>query len=431
MQTPFRVDIPPSNTLVERGKFKVDEYKFSYERGDGTKREQTRLVFERGDAAAVLLLNADTDSVVLVEQFRLPTLVARRRNDRSVQNGRLTEAIAGMIDGDESPEATIVRETKEETGYQIRNPKRICTFFASPGGSSERIFLYFAQVTNADKLGDGGGDGDEDITVVEWPISDLFRRLENGQIEDPKLAIAAYWLQYHEKEPLDASTVRFRFKNKPDLIIGYKTGKIDDIKGIDIWVNSENTDMTMDRFIGRSVSARIRYLGAKKNNDTVFDDTIQDALRAAIGPQGFVKISKVVVTDSGMLLNSHQVERIFHVATVEGLPGPGIHGDPNRLKDCVEAVLQKVDEENGRFVSRFRKRKLESLLFPMLGAGDGGLSITEVVERIIPAAIERLKNSAQPTIKEVYFLAFRRLDRCACEQVFKRYCADETLVRLP
>jgi nudix-type nucleoside diphosphatase (YffH/AdpP family) len=427
MQTSRRLDIPPPKTLVERGKFKVDEYKFSYEQGDGSKRQQTRLVFERGAAAAVLVLNTDTDSVVLVEQFRLPTLVARRRGNQPAMNGRLTEAIAGMIDGDESPEETIIRETKEETGYQIRNPKPICTFFASPGGSSERIFLYFARVTNADRKGRGGGDGDEDITVVEWPISDLFRRLEKGEIEDPKLAIAAYWLQQHEKEPLGTATVRFQFKEKPDLIIGYKTGQVDDVKGIDIWVNSENTDMTMDRFIGRSVSARIRYLGAKKDKDTVFEDTIQDALRAAIGPRGFVRIGKVLVTKSGMLLNSHQVERIFHVATVEGLPGPGIHGDPNRLNDCVQAVLQKVDEENGKFW----KSKLKSILFPMLGAGDGGLSITEVVERIIPAAVEHLQKAAQPTIREVYFLAFKRLDRCACEEVFKRYCADGTLVRLP
>jgi ADP-ribose pyrophosphatase len=68
-------------------------------------------------------------------------------------------------------------------------------FFSSPGGTSERVFLYFAEISDADRAGQGGGIGDEDIKVVQMGLDELFARLARGSIEDPKLLIAAYWLQ--------------------------------------------------------------------------------------------------------------------------------------------------------------------------------------------------------------------------------------------
>jgi len=180
--------------------FKIDEFLVSHEQIDGTMGAgQRRLVFERGDAVAVLLLNADMKSVVLVEQFRVAALVGRRRDDRSTTDGWITETVAGVIDANETPEAVAIRETFEETGYQIRQPQLISRFFSSPGGTSERIFLYFAEVTDADRIGNGGGIGDEDIKIVRLTTDELFGRLSQGSIEDPKLLIGAYWLQDHLK----------------------------------------------------------------------------------------------------------------------------------------------------------------------------------------------------------------------------------------
>jgi hypothetical protein len=68
--------------------FKIDEFLASHEQIDGTMSAgQRRLVFERGDAVGVLLLNAKRKSVVLVEQFRVAVLVGRRRDDRSTTDG--------------------------------------------------------------------------------------------------------------------------------------------------------------------------------------------------------------------------------------------------------------------------------------------------------------------------------------------------------
>jgi nudix-type nucleoside diphosphatase (YffH/AdpP family) len=181
--------------------FKVDEVLVSYQRNDGTMGpDQRRFIFERGDAAAVMLFNVDSTSVVLVDQFKVPSLIGRRRDDPATMDGWITEAIAGMVDQGETPEQTIIRETLEETGYRIKNPQLISKFFSSPGGTSERIFLYFAEVRESDRISDGGGLDGENITVVHMPLKDLFERLASGSIDDPKLVIGAYWLKEHLRQ---------------------------------------------------------------------------------------------------------------------------------------------------------------------------------------------------------------------------------------
>lgn len=125
-------------------------------------------------------------------------LVARRRDDRHTSDGWIVEAVAGMIDVGETPEQAVIREAQEETGYRIAAPRPIGTFFSSPGGTSERVFLYFAEVVAADRTGEGGGiAGEEDIALVRLSTEELFRRLEENQIDDPKLAIGAHWLKGH------------------------------------------------------------------------------------------------------------------------------------------------------------------------------------------------------------------------------------------
>jgi nudix-type nucleoside diphosphatase (YffH/AdpP family) len=195
-----RVEIRSQKPLLDDS-FKVNEVIVSHQRYDGKMSpDQRRLVFERGDAVAALLFNADTRSVVLVEQFRVSSLIGRRRDDPTTTNGWITEVVAGMINQNEIAEDAVIRETLEETGYKIKDPILICKFFSSPGGTSERIFLYFAKVSESARLGKGGGFADEDIRVIQMGVSDLFDQLARGLIDDPKLAIGACWLQSHMAE---------------------------------------------------------------------------------------------------------------------------------------------------------------------------------------------------------------------------------------
>lgn len=177
------------------GFFRVDEIDVSHRGRDGTMRRQQRLVLERGDSAGMLLLDRAKKSVVLVKQFRAAALIGRRRDRANTTDGWMNETVAGMVDANEAPADAAVREAREETGYRIVAPRLIATFFSSPGGSSERIFLYFAEVAAADRIDDGGGDDDEDVTVIHMTTAELMARLADGSIDDPKLIIGAYWLK--------------------------------------------------------------------------------------------------------------------------------------------------------------------------------------------------------------------------------------------
>jgi O-acetyl-ADP-ribose deacetylase (regulator of RNase III) len=197
----------------------------------------------------------------------------------------------------------------------------------------------------------------------------------------------------------------------------------------------------MDRFIGRSISARIRYLGSNRDEEgNVVEDTIFEALRAAVGPRGHVTIGTVLVTESGLLKAApRRVQRIFHVATVEADPGAAMRGRGDKLRLCVERLLDRAERENRRIGNiilnlcrswcRLKPAYCESILIPMMGAGEGGLQVEEVARIIIPPAIEYLRNVQLATLKEVYFLAFGSRERAACESVFEQFCSQGTLTR--
>ena len=192
---PKRVEILSRKRLLDAF-FKVDEVTVSHETFEGgMSKPRPYLVLERGDAVAVLLYDPDRGKVIAIDQFRLPTV------EKSKDGGWLIEAVAGMIDGAagetpaETPLACVVREVEEETGYKIAEAHPICNFFSSPGGSSERIYLFYAEVKDTDKVAQGGGlaaDG-EDIQVVEFDREDFFAQLLAGEFEDPKLIIAGLW----------------------------------------------------------------------------------------------------------------------------------------------------------------------------------------------------------------------------------------------
>jgi ADP-ribose pyrophosphatase len=171
--------------------FKVDEAIFRYERFDGTMSAPVRrLCFERGDSVAAIVFNRDQQNVILVEQFRYP---AFRKDD-----GWTFELVAGVIPADETAEVTLRREVREEIGYTIDRLHPIASFFLSPGASSEKIALYYAEVTNGGKIAAGGGlvEEGEDIRIVELSLGELHRQLDRAQIRDAKTLVAIMWLLY-------------------------------------------------------------------------------------------------------------------------------------------------------------------------------------------------------------------------------------------
>lgn len=149
-----------------------------------------RLRLKRQDASAVLVHNINTDEIILTKQFRYAV------SDKI--NELLLEIVAGKIDGYDSPEQTALRETEEEVGYRIRpkNLKFILSCFPSPGYTSEQYHIYYAKVTNSDKVSEGGGLAKENefIEIVSMHI-DIFKDLiRKGAFMDAKTQLAGQFL---------------------------------------------------------------------------------------------------------------------------------------------------------------------------------------------------------------------------------------------
>ncbi|MGZ3862240.1 MAG: NUDIX domain-containing protein [Bacteroidia bacterium] len=166
---------------------------FVIKKGEITTGDKTfsKLYLKREDAVALFILNTDSDMVILTRQFRYP--IAGKTKEH------ILEIVAGKIEGEDEPLLTALRETEEETGYKIepRNIRPLFSCFSSPGYSAERFFIYYATVTNANKIAEGGGKKSENeyIEVVPIKRNEFFEFVKNGGIKDAKTLLAAMYLK--------------------------------------------------------------------------------------------------------------------------------------------------------------------------------------------------------------------------------------------
>jgi len=164
--------------------------KVTYEtiQNDGTVLLQHREAYDRGNGATILLYNKKLKTVVLTQQFRLPTYI------NGNETGMLIECCAGLLDKD-NPEDCIKRETEEETGYKITDIKKVFEAYMSPGSVTEILYFFVAEYTQDMKVSDGGGIAEEDerIKVLEIPFEKALKMMSTGEIKDAKTIVL---LQY-------------------------------------------------------------------------------------------------------------------------------------------------------------------------------------------------------------------------------------------
>ena len=181
-----------SEKRVYDGFFKIDEAHLQHELYNGAmSTELTRLNFNRGDSAAVILHDPMSDTIIMTEQFRYPV--------STKTNGWILEIPAGSIEENENSDPTITlrRELMEEIGYSVNSFRKIANFFVSPGGTSERIHLFYAAIAPQNKITTGGGlvmEG-EDIRMVTMAVKEALYKITIGEIADAKTIIGLQWLQ--------------------------------------------------------------------------------------------------------------------------------------------------------------------------------------------------------------------------------------------
>jgi ADP-ribose pyrophosphatase len=182
------IDIRERKTVYQ-GFFRIDHFRLRHRLyAGGWSPELSREVFLRHNAAAILLYDPQRDTLVFIEQFRLPAHLA------GFPAWQL-EIVAGIIDRDEPADAVARREAEEEAGLSVIGEiVPIHRFLPSPGGSTETVDLFCGRVDAGNAGGIHGlADESEDIKVVVKSVDEAFAMLEAGVIQNAFTLIALHW----------------------------------------------------------------------------------------------------------------------------------------------------------------------------------------------------------------------------------------------
>ncbi|WP_231465058.1 MULTISPECIES: GDP-mannose pyrophosphatase NudK [unclassified Pedobacter] len=179
-----------STEILSDNWYTLNKITFEYHKKDGTVQTQNREAYDRGNGATILLYNKENGTVILTRQFRLPTYI-NGNND-----GMLIETCAGLVDKD-NPETAIKRETEEETGYKIKDVKKVFEAYMSPGSVTEILYFFVAEYSKDMKVSEGGGhhEEQENIEVLELPFSKALDMIKTGAIKDGKTIMLLQYAQ--------------------------------------------------------------------------------------------------------------------------------------------------------------------------------------------------------------------------------------------
>ncbi len=178
-----------STEVLSNNFFPLKKVIYEFEKQDGTTEEISREVYLSLNGAAVLLYNIEKSTIILTKQFRLPTYLNKNKT------GMLLEACAGIVEENENPQEAIIREIEEETGYRVKEVKKVFEMYMTPGSVAEMVYFFVAEYTPQQKISDGGGleNENEDIEVIELTFEEAYGKIQSGEIKDAKTALL---LQY-------------------------------------------------------------------------------------------------------------------------------------------------------------------------------------------------------------------------------------------
>lgn len=181
-------------TTPFQGHFQIDRYLLQHTLfNGGISKPLSREIFERGHAAAALLYDPVLDKIVMIEQMRSGLL-------SSDVSPWILELVAGIIEPGETPEQVIQREIQEEAGLTIQALLPVYTYWVSPGGSSEQVFMFCAKVDASQAGGIHGLTTEgEDIKVWVFDCDEVFELVTNGRINNAISIIGIQWLQLNKE----------------------------------------------------------------------------------------------------------------------------------------------------------------------------------------------------------------------------------------
>jgi DNA-binding SARP family transcriptional activator len=218
---------------------------------------------------------------------------------------------------------------------------------------------------------------------------------------------------YPDTGPLASETHWYKVRGHtgvPARYVGIACGDLRRVRDADVWVNSENTSMQMARFEEYCISSVIRYEGAIRDQaGRVVDDVIASELSRKLGQYAPVLPGTVVATGPGELVR-YGVSRVLHVAAVQGEPGAG-YRQIREIGRCVTNVMTEIDN-----IGELPQKT--TVLFPILGVGQGGGQLESTVNSMLGAALDYFDASAKSKVSAILFLAYTKIEISTCSSIF-------------
>jgi O-acetyl-ADP-ribose deacetylase (regulator of RNase III) len=257
-----------------------------------------------------------------------------------------------------------------------------------------------------------------------------------------RITLAELWQRRQpksEKAPDKPKAATFYMPTRPGRIaVHIASGDITKVRGVDVIVSSENDYMQMARFFeSHTVSSVLRRRGARIKNGR-YQDTIQQELDWHLRERGRpVQASAVFATSAGgpdsELATVNKARVILHVAAVQAVDAESRvipYKHPQQIEASVRAALAKVAELNQmdgvfsppgsdqrseqEYLAAAGRGVFTSVIFPLLGTGQGGASTTEVIGPMIEGIKEFLSETENrniaTTLRDIYIAAYSQDD---------------------
>ena len=112
----------------------------------------------------------------------------------------LLELPAGVLEANEDPAISAIRELREETGMSAKNLVELGEFYLAPGYSTELMTVFLATDLYIDPL---DPDADEFLEVEKIPLAEALSIAEAGKMPDAKTLAALLMARPHLHPYLD------------------------------------------------------------------------------------------------------------------------------------------------------------------------------------------------------------------------------------
>ena len=173
----------------------MKKLEFVHQKHDGSWTNKVeREIFSGAHVSTLLPYDPLRKEIVLIKQFRAG-VISRYDDDY------LYEIVAGIIDENESPEETAIRECDEETGCKVNMITPIQSYFPAPGSSESYYHLFLGEVNSFEGERIMGLESEnENISVKSYKIEHVRKMLKNKEIKNGLTLIALQWffLEYYK-----------------------------------------------------------------------------------------------------------------------------------------------------------------------------------------------------------------------------------------